>query len=237
MPLCVIQSENNAVTWETRGKLQYLKTLTSGSAMMMRIFRSESKVKLANRLFRTNSPGLLSGSTLTGAMTTGPFLSTEVPLTGGRGGFSPTGEAEESQDMWVSPKETNWECFEGWLYSFHRFRVLVDGTGRKMPPWIIFFCICVYFGRLSPAKQCTVKLQYLTEVSVCNVHMDVWISTVLHHCSSKLADSQVCSWIMSHFSSLWCFHSSETAAVKKLNLASSAHKSPTSYSSRSISLY
>lgn len=66
--------------------------------MMMRILRSESKVKLANKLLRTNSPGLLSGSTLTGAMTTGPFLSPRVPLTGGRGGFSPTGEAEESQE-------------------------------------------------------------------------------------------------------------------------------------------
>ena len=68
-------------------------TLTSGSAMMMRILRSDSSVKLANRLLRTNSPGLLSGSTLTGAMVTGPFLSPGVPLTGGRGGFSPTGEA------------------------------------------------------------------------------------------------------------------------------------------------
>lgn len=61
--------------------------------MMMRILRSESKVKLANKLFRTNSPGLLSGSTLTGAMMTGPFLSPKVLLTGGTGGFSPTGEA------------------------------------------------------------------------------------------------------------------------------------------------
>ena len=59
-------------------------------------------MKLANKLFRTNSPGLLSGSTLTGAMTTGPFLSPNVPLTGGRGGFSPTGEAVESQDRSVS---------------------------------------------------------------------------------------------------------------------------------------
>lgn len=62
--------------------------------MMMRILRSESKVKLANKLFKTNSPGLLSGSTLTGAMMTGPFLSPKVPVMGGRGGFSPTGEAE-----------------------------------------------------------------------------------------------------------------------------------------------
>lgn len=61
--------------------------------MMMRILRSESNVKLANKLFRTNSPGLLSGSTFTGAMMTGPFLSPKVPLTGGTGGFSPTGEA------------------------------------------------------------------------------------------------------------------------------------------------
>lgn len=73
--------------------------------MMMRILRSESKVKLANRLLRTNSPGLLSGSTLTGAMTTGPFLSPKVPLTGGRGGFSPTGEAEESQEGSVSLRQ------------------------------------------------------------------------------------------------------------------------------------
>lgn len=62
--------------------------------MMMRILRSESNVKLANKLFRTNSPGLLSGSTFTGAMMTGPFLSPKVPLTGGTGGFSPTGEAD-----------------------------------------------------------------------------------------------------------------------------------------------
>lgn len=62
--------------------------------MMMRILRSESKVKLANKLFRTNSPGLLSGSTLTGAMTTGPFLSPRVPLAGGTGVFSPAGEAD-----------------------------------------------------------------------------------------------------------------------------------------------
>lgn len=61
--------------------------------MMMRILRSESKVKLANKLFRTNSPGLLSGSTFTGAMMTGPFLSPKELLTGGTGGFSPTGEA------------------------------------------------------------------------------------------------------------------------------------------------
>lgn len=62
--------------------------------MMMRILRSDSKVKLANKLFRTNSPGLLSGSTFTGAMMTGLFLSPKEPLTGGTGGFSPTGEAD-----------------------------------------------------------------------------------------------------------------------------------------------
>lgn len=62
--------------------------------MMIRILRSESNVKLANKLLRTNSPGLLSGSTLTGAMMTGPFLSPNVPLAGGSGGFSPTGEAD-----------------------------------------------------------------------------------------------------------------------------------------------
>lgn len=70
-----------------------VESLTSGSAMMMRILRSESRVKLANKLLRTNSPGLLSGSTLTGAMSTGPFLSPCVPLAGGAGGF--TGEADE----------------------------------------------------------------------------------------------------------------------------------------------
>lgn len=67
--------------------------------MIMRILRSESKVKFANRLFRTNSPGLLSGSTLTGAMTTGPFLSPNVALAGGTGGFNPTGEAEKDKGV------------------------------------------------------------------------------------------------------------------------------------------
>lgn len=75
-----------------------MKSLTSGSAMIIRILRSDSKVKLANRLFRTNSPGLLSGSTLTGAMATRPFLSPRVPLTGGKGDFRPTGEAERESD-------------------------------------------------------------------------------------------------------------------------------------------
>lgn len=74
----------------------HVKSLTSGSAMMIRILRSESKVKLANKLLRTNSPGLLSGSTLTGAISTEPFLSPGVPLVGGAGGF--TGEADEQEE-------------------------------------------------------------------------------------------------------------------------------------------
>lgn len=70
--------------------------LTRGSAMMMRILRSARVVKLTNKLFRTYSPGLLSGSMLMGSMAGGP-LSLCVPETGGTGGLIyplPTGEAE-----------------------------------------------------------------------------------------------------------------------------------------------
>lgn len=77
--------------------------LTSGSAMMMRIFRSDTVVKLANRLLRTYSPGLLSGSTLMGIMAGGPF-SPWGQQTGGMGGLLypfPTGEAAETtQKAW-----------------------------------------------------------------------------------------------------------------------------------------
>lgn len=64
--------------------------------MMMRILRSACVVKLTNKLFRTYSPGLLSGSTLMGNMAGGPF-SLCVPETGGTVGLMyplPTGEAE-----------------------------------------------------------------------------------------------------------------------------------------------
>lgn len=103
---------------------------------MMPILRSESKVKLANRLFRTNSPGLLSGSTLTGAMTTGPFLSPEVPLTGGRGGFSPTGEAEESQDTWVSLKQTKLRLLPPYFCHSHYSSLILR---QVLDPWWTYF--------------------------------------------------------------------------------------------------
>lgn len=72
--------------------------LTSGSAMMMRILRSDRVVKLANKLLRTYSPGLLSGSTVTGMVATGPFLSPGALLTWGRGRF-PTGDAGKGQKI------------------------------------------------------------------------------------------------------------------------------------------
>lgn len=75
-----------------------LSRLTSGSAMMIRILRSDAVVKLANRLLRTYSPGLLSGSTLMGIMAGGPF-SPWGQQTGGTGGLLypfPTGEATEA---------------------------------------------------------------------------------------------------------------------------------------------
>lgn len=65
--------------------------------MMIRILRSDAVVKLANRLLRTYSPGLLSGSTLMGIMAGGPF-SPWGQQTGGMGGLLypfPTGEATE----------------------------------------------------------------------------------------------------------------------------------------------
>lgn len=64
--------------------------------MMMRILRSARMVKLTNKLFKTYSPGLLSGSTLIGSMVGGPF-SFCVPETEGTGGLMyplPTGDAE-----------------------------------------------------------------------------------------------------------------------------------------------
>lgn len=66
--------------------------------MMMRILRSDTVVKLANRLLRTYSPGLLSGSMLMGIMAGGPF-SPWGQLTGGMGALLypfPTGEAAET---------------------------------------------------------------------------------------------------------------------------------------------
>lgn len=83
--------------------LQPLSWLTSGSAMMMRILRSDIVVKLANRLLRTYSPGLLSGSMLMGIMAGGPF-SPWGQQTGGMGGLLypfPTGEAAETtKETW-----------------------------------------------------------------------------------------------------------------------------------------
>lgn len=71
--------------------------------MMMRILRSDTVVKLANRLLRTYSPGLLSGSMLMGIMAGGPF-SPWGQLTGGMGGLLypfPTGDAAETtQKAW-----------------------------------------------------------------------------------------------------------------------------------------
>lgn len=66
--------------------------------MMMRILRSDRVVKLANKLLRTYSPGLLSGSTVTGMVATGPFLSPGALLTWGRGRF-PTGDAGKGQKI------------------------------------------------------------------------------------------------------------------------------------------
>lgn len=65
---------------------------------MIRILRSDAMVKLTNRLLRTYSPGLLSGSTLMGIMAGGPF-SPWGQQTGGTGGLVypfPTGEATEA---------------------------------------------------------------------------------------------------------------------------------------------
>lgn len=65
---------------------------------MMQILRSDMVVKLANRLLRTYSPGLLSGSMLMGIMAGGPF-SPWGQQTGGMGGLLypfPTGEAAEA---------------------------------------------------------------------------------------------------------------------------------------------
>lgn len=114
--------------------------LTSGSAMMIRILRSDAVVKLANRLLRTYSPGLLSGSTLMGIMAGGPF-SPWGQQTGGMGGLLypfPTGEAtevckkrEEKQDGkqlcsvkhrtdWATDKSANTELlrsFQTWTSS------------------------------------------------------------------------------------------------------------------------
>lgn len=67
-------------------------SLTRGSAMTMRILRSEMVVKLAKRLLSTYSPGRLSGSTLMGIMAGGPFSPCEQQ-TGGTGGLLYPGEA------------------------------------------------------------------------------------------------------------------------------------------------
>lgn len=74
--------------------------------MMMRILRSDTVVKLANRLLRTYSPGLLSGSMLMGIMAGGPF-SPWGQLTGGMGALLypfPTGEAAET-----TQKSSGWK--------------------------------------------------------------------------------------------------------------------------------
>lgn len=117
------------------GKIN-LNSLTSGSAMMIRILRSESKVKFANKLLRTNSPGLLSGSTLTGAMTTGPFLSPNVPLAGGIGGFSPTGEAEKTNKIIIKyiyhTFTSNWAIFCCPAKVFSNLHVLLPGQTNTM---------------------------------------------------------------------------------------------------------
>lgn len=72
-------------------------SLTKGSAMMMRILRSDCVVKLAKRLLRTYSPGRLSGSMLMGIMAGGAWLQ----HTGGMGGLlypNPTGEAGKNRN-------------------------------------------------------------------------------------------------------------------------------------------
>ncbi len=66
--------------------------------MMMRILRSDRVVKLANRLLRTYSPGLLSGSTVTGMVATGPLLSPGALHTWGRGRF-PMGDAGNAKKI------------------------------------------------------------------------------------------------------------------------------------------
>lgn len=60
--------------------------------MTSRILRSESVVKLANKLLRTYSPGRLSGSTLMDIMVPGPF-SLWRWYTGATGGLLYPGEA------------------------------------------------------------------------------------------------------------------------------------------------
>ncbi len=89
------QSSETDEYWDWNGHSTGLKmvtfnssklSLTKGSAMTIRILRSEIVVKLAKRLLSTYSPGRLSGSTLMGIMAGGPFSPCEQK-TGGTGGL------------------------------------------------------------------------------------------------------------------------------------------------------
>lgn len=91
--------EVTVLIFEQGVEFWFLFELTKGSAMMMRILRSACVVKFTNKLFRTYSPGLLSGSTLIGSMVGGPF-SLWLPETDGTGGLMyplPTGDAENGR--------------------------------------------------------------------------------------------------------------------------------------------
>lgn len=87
--------------------------------MMMQILCSEVVVKLANKLLRTYSPGLLSGSMLIGIIVWG-FFSSWGQLTGWIGGLFPlypfpTGNAGETKEKTVYLK-----LFSATEYCHHR---------------------------------------------------------------------------------------------------------------------
>lgn len=108
---------------------------------MMLILRSDMEVKLANRLLRTYSPGLLSGSMLMGSMAGGPF-SPWGQLTGGMGGLLypfPTGEAEEhthtKHNMGLNIVKRNIHiCLDEWVWVNHRW-CKIRGFLRVIQKW------------------------------------------------------------------------------------------------------
>ncbi len=72
-------------------------SLTKGSAMTIRILRSEMVVKLAKRLLSTYSPGRLSGSTLMGIMAGGLFSPCEQQTCGTGGLLYPVEALDEKK--------------------------------------------------------------------------------------------------------------------------------------------
>lgn len=197
--------------------------LTSGSAMMTRILRSDAVVKLAKRLLRTYSPGLLSGSTLMGIMAGGPFAPWGQQ-TGGTGGLLypfPTGEAtgaagkkkkrerkknkmEKSSGKANTDKshtgqaepQTNQPILNYWEVSKHGHKVpnMLNIPQRDCPKGTSLPWVCSFFPTATLSRAC--RNENTTAASGCSSFVAEMSLTVRGSKTQNHVDGVCIAWLV-----------------------------------------